>query len=655
MLERTLKTQYVPGSVLKGDVSGAAWTYLLPNLELESVVCIGKPEMRTLKTLARISREVVVLCTTTKEWDLAKQSIKLSPVENVQILRIAVPDILPFVSVSVDLIYLATRKAKKKFKSDVAFNRELQRILKPDGLIYYESHRLPRQPSETVNPKENGRLEWNSQCFLVSPPAGEVQSAVPINAFPVIQFFRRNLLDHPLMTLGLLKRLGRVLRNGRSPHHKVQLHPTRKSPSSGLRKPRLPVVLRNAGHRVILGLQNAERHLNQNRLLGRYLERYGVLVNPHSSRNCGDPSSTTESADFRNASEENGLCHPPRYLCNIAREAGLDLTHFQYGLSANGEFQSRKTLFFLFSENETKPSYVAKLSRDPNFNDRVERERDALKQLADLDHSIAGAVPRLAFFGYHNNLAILGQSAINGQPFVERTRATVDCPHARQAIDWIGELGTATTESSTQTPGETAEALEMLLERFLGLYRLDSRRRKFLTSQINKLRETSAVCPSVFLHGDPHSTNLMVTESGGIAFVDWEASDPRGMPLWDLLFFLRAYCMLVTRVRNSADQLKAFEKHFLRRSSLHTLILESVEGYCEKLDLPTDLIEPLFYTCWIHRALRESFQLSAEGLNQGHYFNLLKLCIDKHDAPMLQRLFAAGTTGTSRIVGISTN
>ena len=53
------------------------------------------------------------------------------------------------------------------------------------------------------------------------------------------------------------------------------------------------------------------------------------------------------------------------------------------------------------------------------------------------------------------------------------------------------------------------------------------------------------------------------------------------------------------------------------------------------------LVAPLFYTCWMHRALKEGARLTRQRIINGHYFSVLKLCIEKQDVPSLQRLFTA--------------
>src|SRR5690606_27010041 len=60
MLERTLSTQFIPGTNLRGEVAGANWSYLLPSLELEHIVCLGAPTSASLAALARLGRVSIV-------------------------------------------------------------------------------------------------------------------------------------------------------------------------------------------------------------------------------------------------------------------------------------------------------------------------------------------------------------------------------------------------------------------------------------------------------------------------------------------------------------------------------------------------------------------------------------------------------------------
>jgi len=87
---------------------------------------------------------------------------------------------------------------------------------------------------------------------------------------------------------------------------------------------------------------------------------------------------------------------------------------------------------------------------------------------------------------------------------------------------------------------------------------------------------------------------------------------------------------------------RGFEQQFLLDNQFSRFTIEALHKYCQRLQLPTALIEPLFYTCWMHRSLKESNRLGQNQLHKSHYFNLLISCIQKRDIQQMSRLFTAG-------------
>jgi hypothetical protein len=78
----------------------------------------------------------------------------------------------------------------------------------------------------------------------------------------------------------------------------------------------------------------------------------------------------------------------------------------------------------------------------------------------------------------------------------------------------------------------------------------------------------------------------------------------------------------------------------LATSGLNRLLVDTTGRFCDETGLPTRLIEPLFYFCWVHRAVKEASRLPREALASGRYYNLLRLAIARRDSPGLQRLFS---------------
>jgi hypothetical protein len=331
---------------------------------------------------------------------------------------------------------------------------------------------------------------------------------------------------------------------------------------------------------------------------------------------------------------------PPRYLIALAEKAGVNLAGYRYGFSARGKYNSNKVIFYLFGPSGKMPEIIIKMTRAPAFNTRLENEYRTLALLT-AQHSIdPETYPQPLFFGYHQNLAVLGQKAVPGHPFRTCTTATPHCPIARNAIDWLVHLGTASVEIRRCASSEVATTMAQLLAQFTALYKLSPTDIRFLQEQLDLLACSSTPFPLVLQHGDPGTWNLLVREQGRVAFIDWEAGESQGMPLWDLFYFLYTYGSWIARQRGQRHVLERFAWHFLRASPLHALLVETTTRYCARIGLEATLVAPLFYTCWMHRALKEATRLPAVSLERGHYIKILRLCIAQRHAPALAAFFS---------------
>jgi hypothetical protein len=123
------------------------------------------------------------------------------------------------------------------------------------------------------------------------------------------------------------------------------------------------------------------------------------------------------------------------------------------------------------------------------------------------------------------------------------------------------------------------------------------------------------------------------------------------MPLWDLFYFLRSYVVGSGKKMGLVDNLTSFRRLFLEESSFSPLVIGSVDSYCRRTGVPRSFVAPLFYTCWMHRALKEAARLKPGMLHRGHYFQLLSLCIEQPTAPVLQQLFHSSDSRASNRTG----
>ena len=615
MLDVTLSTAFHPGANVKGRISGANWVFLRPAVPAERVVCLGAPTAPTLATLAAVSDSVLVLAHSNHQMR-RNRAVTRHPAGNVRFCLARDTAGMPLADRTVDVLVIQGWRSGRRLRRDPKLREELRRALKPDACVYYEYFGT-LDPFRHLPLLNGGAGAPGGRRFWLTPWRGELQSAVPLEDSPMAAYFRDHRLTGSSFT-------GRLQRAATCAHGWFAPAPAR-MPGIGA-PPQEPSGPSNGRD----GLDDAVRHrcpLPSSRhrrpsWLARWVERHGVL------RGLSAPALDR---------------HPPQYLSAIAAAFGIELADLRWGFSARGDYGSRKLLFY-FAEAQAgaalTPRYVAKMVREPRFNARLENEYRALSLVDRRGAVDAGTVPRAVFFGHHGGLAIIGESAIDGVPFAQATDATVGCRYLHATVDWLIGLAAATAEP-LRRPGEISPFM-WLLGQFSDIYHTTTDEQQFLSAQIARLLEHGDALPTTFQHGDPGTWNILATPAGGVALLDWEAAEPRGVPLWDLLYFLRSYAIGAARRAGTRRSLDGFTQQFLSDTPMHRMAADATGRYCRRVGVPDDLIGPLFYSCWMHRAIKEATRLPAERLDNGHYINLLRLAIAKRAAPALSGWLGRG-------------
>ena len=570
MLDTAVRMVFNPGSNLKGQVAGANWSYLLPDMNLERILCFGSPSLHAQETLNHLSCEVLIITEDPnlplfqpQHQDHRMVLTHWDPQAN------SIPAFLP--NATADLVLINGRRMIRKFHSNPGLQTDLLRLMSPRGLIYLELDGLFEQISTQKKAMQLAANLGKSHFLWSSPFLGEIHTAVPADDQITISYFIRHGLYQSESKTNLFARANRLI-----PKRFIQNKST---------------------------------------------WRQSILI-----------------------SHENNfeMRSPPEYLRTLASQAGINIHQHRWGLVAHGEYSTRKVLFYLFKSDDESPEYIVKLVRNSAYNSRLENEYRALSALWVKGMGALNFLPKPVFFGYHHDLAILGETAIAGKPFRKMTGNHPDCPSARLAVQHLTELGAATLDPDSTTPGKAAETLKRLFESFIRIYHPNREVQTFLEKEIVSIASYEGTFPLVFQHGDPGAWNILVTSNGEVFFLDWESAESNGVPLWDLIYFLRSYAVGLARKAGIRDALKGFEKQFLSDNQFSHFTIDALHDYCQRLKLPVELVEPLFYTCWMHRSLKEANRLGQNQLHKSHYFNLLISCIQKRDIPQMSRLFGAG-------------
>lgn len=328
---------------------------------------------------------------------------------------------------------------------------------------------------------------------------------------------------------------------------------------------------------------------------------------------------------------------PARYLSALAADAGVDLGSFDPGFFARGGYDSNKVAFFLFREAVPTPDVIVKMTRAPRYNHRLEAEHRALTDLRARGLADDGSYPESLFFGHHHDLAVLAQRVVPGAPFRTRTRGDPGCRYAKSAIAWIHALGARSAQPAAD-PSQLQRTLLELLTRFTSIYSLSATEHAFLRERVESLGSLPAAVPTVFQHGDAGTWNVVVTADHRAAFLDWEFSRARGIPLWDLVDFLRSFGSWAARAGGETNMVRAYTTRFLAPSPFSELQADAVRAYSASVGLPREAVEPLFFACWMQRAVREAAWTRAP-LGEAMYVNLVRACIQQRDAVGSRWLF----------------
>jgi hypothetical protein len=86
-----------------------------------------------------------------------------------------------------------------------------------------------------------------------------------------------------------------------------------------------------------------------------------------------------------------------------------------------------------------------------------------------------------------------------------------------------------------------------------------------------------------------------------------------------------------------------FDREALDDTALSRINARFVADYVRRVGIPSEAIAPLFYTCWMHRSLREAMRVAPGSVHLARYFQLLRLCMAQKDSPGLQQLFSVGS------------
>jgi len=253
-------------------------------------------------------------------------------------------------------------------------------------------------------------------------------------------------------------------------------------------------------------------------------------------------------------------------------------------------------------ELSTNSLLVVKVARLKGHRWGIEREAANLRAAEAIGHNGCESIPRIVVCEPYRGHAMLVETALAGRPMDPATvhRRPADCCDAVMA--WLTNLQRPDGRTVHQGSQSFTRSIERPLSRFEETFPLSAEEVLLLEHTRDSLAPLrTARIPPVFEHGDLSHPNVIVLPNGKVGVIDWELADPRGLPAQDLFFFLTYVAFARRQSGPGRSYLPAFHAAFFGQTAWAS---PYVLAYARQLQLPSQMLTPLFVACWARRIAR---------------------------------------------------
>jgi hypothetical protein len=275
-------------------------------------------------------------------------------------------------------------------------------------------------------------------------------------------------------------------------------------------------------------------------------------------------------------------------------------------LLTGGQRSINKVVALPFPPGEGKPASVVKFSRLPEADRALEREAAALEAVERSRPRLDG-VPRLLARGRRAGGRALAESAIYGEPLIGALSPQSFEGLAGRVTEWLVGLA----EGSPAAAGDwkarlLAEPLAEFERNFGGVASPGTvAAARMLLDELDDL-------PQVCEHRDCSPWNVILSDGGAPALLDWESAEPLGLPGLDLSYFLANAAFVLEGALESGRTRESYARLLDRSTPLGAVAASCGEEYRARLGLSPRTFAALRVLCWIVHSRSDHRHLEIE-------------------------------------------
>jgi predicted Ser/Thr protein kinase len=262
-------------------------------------------------------------------------------------------------------------------------------------------------------------------------------------------------------------------------------------------------------------------------------------------------------------------------------------------LLTGGQRSINKVVALPFTDRHPIPRAIVKFARVRESEPALEREAQLLRVL-EVEHPAMDGVPRVLAVGRRAGGLALAETAIPGVPLSTVTEASFPSIAAKVTRWLLGLAGMSPPEPrSSWWPRLVQEPLDEFEQQFAPVAG------SAVIEQARRHLEALPDLPLVFEHRDCSPWNIVLTDDGSPALLDWESAEPRGLPGLDLVYFLANAAFMIDGALDSGRTGETYARLLDPSSGPGRVAARCLGDYGARLGLDRDTLARLRLLCWI--------------------------------------------------------
>ena len=263
-------------------------------------------------------------------------------------------------------------------------------------------------------------------------------------------------------------------------------------------------------------------------------------------------------------------------------------------------FSTAAVNFFLFVEDEKRPSYFLKINRKPKEFNNIEEEFSSLKQVSGfLSSDISHTFPEPVFLGKVDDLTtLMVQTFLNGRKIYLNNYKELSELFAK-SFHWLKCFYNVTRKGVTKFDSLKLKDAFVEVEKIQAPPRAIKEKLDMVIKIADEFNGLNI--PLSSSQGDFDFDNILINDSG-ISIVDWEDYNENSHPLLDLEFFI---FNLGLYYYEKDPHIESLDKFFSKGTKTYNLADRYITEYCNFLKLE----KPVFYLV----AIRDTIDIIKNG------------------------------------------